>query len=160
MPFTCPQCGAHYSTDETCEDRFHSDQLAEHEQPGYGTVHHLSVPCYMLQHNAYSRAGWLWARDLLFQFVYHGLTPETARRRNRINMDSGHRKFSITRGPKLPGIEDIGWKQTIGDVRLDSAEGCCADVLGWAKSILADSEELVRNASEIRPTSGGQKRKR
>jgi hypothetical protein len=133
---------------------------AELEQSGYYAMHHLSVPCYMLQHNIYSREGWLWARDGLNRFVYHGLTPAMARRQNRIKVDSGHRDFSFTRGPKLPGVEQIAWQQTIADVRLDSVEHYTADVLAWAKSILADSEELVRTSSNSDNLAGGRKRKR
>jgi hypothetical protein len=144
MPFTCSQCGARFESNETCQDRFNSIELKEMGQPSYYAVHHLSVPCYMLQHNAYSREGWLSVRDLLFQFLYRGLTPDMARRRNRIKFDSRHRTWSLTKGPKLPGVENIAWTRTIADVRLTTAEIYCSDVRDWAKSILADSEKLVQ----------------
>jgi hypothetical protein len=42
----------------------------EYENPSaYGAVHHLTVACYMLQHNAYSRDVWLEARKMLAQFI-------------------------------------------------------------------------------------------
>ena len=83
-------------------------------------------------------------RDQLFQFVYRGLTLATARQHNHKKFDSGHRTWSITKGAKLPGIENIAWTWTIANVRLDTAEWYCTDVRRWAESILADSEQLIR----------------
>lgn len=144
MPFTCPQCGAGFDADERCQDRYLADQLEESQEPSFYVVHHLSVPCYMLQHNAYSQVGWVAARDLVQQFVYRGLTPEMARR--QFQRQKGQRKTaSITRGPKLPGVEAIRWSRTIAHVRVDTAEHYCADVREWAKSILVDSEALIPN---------------
>jgi hypothetical protein len=147
MPFTCPNCGANFISDETCQDRFTLSQLKEVEQPNYYAVHHLSVPCYMLQHNVYSREGWLEVRKLLSKFIYEGWTPEMARRQNRVSADSGHRTWSFTKGAKLPGVEQIVWTYTIADVRLDTAEAYCADVRQWAEHILADSEQVIRTSS-------------
>ncbi len=144
MSFICPQCKAVFTTDETCQDRFNIIQMKEQEQPAYYAVHHLSVPCYMLQHNAYSREGWIQVRQLLAKFVYDGWTLAMARRRSRVNADSGHRTWSFTRGAKLPGVEDIVWSYTIANVKLDTAESYCADVRHWAESILADSEQLIQ----------------
>ncbi len=140
---TCPQCGAALAPGETCRDRFNQGQLKEVEQPTRYAVHHLSVPSYMLQHNVYSRVGWLEVREALRQFVEEGLKPAEARRRNRIRLDSGHRTWSVTRGPKLAGVEQIHWTFTVADVRLDTPEHYCADVRRWAESVLADSAELV-----------------
>jgi hypothetical protein len=99
----------------------------------------------MLQHNAYSREGWLFTRALLARFVA-GDTPDAARRRSRGALDSGRRTWSVTRGEKLAGVDGIAWTRTIADVRLDTAERYCADVRAWAASVLADSEELARAA--------------
>lgn len=115
----------------------------ELDDPAYYAVHHLSVPCYMLQHNAYSREGWLEVRTLLSKFVHEGWTPEMARRQIRVNMDSGQRSWSITGGPKLPGVETIVWSFSLANVRLDTAETYCADVRRWAERILADTQQLL-----------------
>jgi hypothetical protein len=147
MKVTCSQCGANLTPGETCQDRFNAGQLKELELPSYGAVHHLSVPCYMLQHNAYSREGWLTVRELLFQFIYRGLTPAMARQHNRVNFDSRHRTCSLTKGAMLPGVEEVAWAWTIADVRLDAAKLYCADVRHWTESILADSEQLVHDQS-------------
>lgn len=99
----------------------------------------------MLQHNAYSRHGWLEVRRLLARFVYDGWTPAMARRGNQITADSRRRTWSFTRGAKLPGVESITWSFTIADVRLDTAEIYCTDVKRGAERVLADSEDLVRS---------------
>ena len=145
MNAVCPQCGAPLAPDETCRDRFDQGQLREMEQPARFPVHHLSVPSYMLQHNVYSREGWLHTRELLRRFVEDGLPPTEARRQGSRQVDSGHRTWSVTRGPKLPGVELIHWTVTVADVRLDSPEHYCADVRRWAASVLADSAALVKS---------------
>ncbi len=99
----------------------------------------------MLQHNVYSRQGWLEVRKLLGKFVYEGWTPMMARRQNRVYADSGHRNWSFTKGAKLAGVEDIAWSFTIADIRLETAERYCADVKRWAESVLTDSETLIRS---------------
>jgi hypothetical protein len=148
MAAKCPQCGAILASDEACSDRFTTTQIKEVENPStYYAVHYLSVPCYMLQHNAYSLAGWLAVRQLLYQFVYEGLTPAEARRQNRTTWDSGRRKWSLTRGTKLDQVGDIVWTRTIADVRFDTALHYCADVRDWAIAVLADTEALVQALS-------------
>jgi hypothetical protein len=145
MPHTCPHCRATFPGEETCQERFNISQLKEVEQPAYYAVHHLSVPCYMLQHNVYSRQGWLEVQKLLSKFVYVGWTPAMARRQYRVNADSGQRTWSFTKGAKLSGVENVIWSFTSADIRLETAEAYCADVTQWAKGILADTEDLIRS---------------
>ena len=143
MPYRCPECGATYSTDETCEDRYSAGQGQEMMNPAYLAVHHVSVPCFMLQHNRYSHEGWIQVRQLLTRFL-SGLTPEEALRASRQALASGNRTYSFTKGPKLAGVESIAWTCTIANVRLDTAEHYCADVWAWAERIVRDSEDLMR----------------
>jgi len=143
MP-SCPQCGAPLTLVETCQEQFHLGQLKEVADPHYYAVHHLSVLSYMLQHNAYSREGWLHSHTLLQQFVQQNLDPQFVRRRDRDKVDSGQRNWSLTKGPKLPGVEQIVWHCTVADVRLDTAEHYCADVRRWAVSVLADAATLLQ----------------
>ncbi len=140
---TCPQCGAALDPGETCRERFDALQLLELASPAYYAAHHLSVPTWMLQHNEYSRRGWLEVRRLLAEFVHEGVTPEEARRRAR-GASSGSRKgWSITRGPKLAEVEGVEWTRTVADVRSDSAEHYVEDVRRWAESVLEDTEHLA-----------------
>jgi hypothetical protein len=111
----------------------------------FGAVHHLTVACYMLQHNAYSRNVWLEARKMIVQFTQEGMTPAEMREQNRSRLDSGHRTWSVTKGVKLSEFDNIVWSRTIADVRLDNPEVYCTDVNDWALSVLEDTDALVRN---------------
>jgi hypothetical protein len=143
MATSCVQCGAVFPVDEICQGRFDACLALEFTQPAYGAVHHLTVPCYMLQHNAYSRAGWIEARKLLAKFVQDGWMPAQARRQARGVIDSGNRTWHVTKGDKLPGVESIAWSFTLAQVRLETADLYCADVLQWARSILTDSQPFL-----------------
>ncbi len=145
MTTKCPECGAELAPGKDCEDFFNLCLAHEYENPvSYGRVHHLTVACYMLQHNAYSREGWLAARDLVAQSLQHGMTPAELLKEKRSSVDSGSRKWSITRGKKIPGFDRIVWTRTIAAVRLDDPETYCADVKLWAASVLADTESRIR----------------
>lgn len=142
----CSQCGAKIPTGSTCQELFNQGQLLEINQPAYYFVHNLSVPCFMLQHNAYSRQGWLLAYDLLRRFLHENLTPKAARRQGSKQIDSSRRTFSFTKGEKLAGVEQIRWAFDVSQVRLDSAEHYCTDVRLWGESILKDAATLVQGA--------------
>lgn len=143
MSQPCPHCGAEFPSGERCRDRFELCLAKEFENPtSYGAVHPLTVAGYMLQHNAYSREGWLGARELLVQFIHEGKTPLEVRAQNRRKLDSSQRKWSITKGERI-STEGLVWTRTIADVRLDNPEIYCADVELWAKSVLADTEKWV-----------------
>jgi len=126
-----------------CSNRFWEGQILEGNDPAYYAVHHLSVPAYYLQHNLYSRAGWLAVHKLLSEFVFEGLTPQLARQKYKHEVDSGKRTFSIVRGEKLAGVELIDWNATMADVRLDTAEQYCEDVRRWAQQVCEDGAALA-----------------
>ncbi len=140
----CSQCGAEVPPDGQCCDRFHLCLAYEYENPTtFGAVHHLTVACYMLQHNAYSRKVWLAAREMVAQFMQQGITPADMRKQNRQRFAGGQRKWSITKGEKLSEFDTIIWSATIADIRLDSPEIYCADVRHWAISVLEDTATLI-----------------
>lgn len=144
MSFDCAWCGAYYATaDDTCDARFDLALAREFEDPAYGIVHHLTVAAFMLQHNRYSHAGWLWTRSLLAAFVRDGLDPAEARRQHGTELDSGQRDWSITRGPAFEQFDQIAWTRTIAGVRFDNAADYCADIRAWAAAVVADSEAVV-----------------
>ena len=141
----CPRCGAYLSSGESCRDRFDLCLALEYENPTtYGTVHHLTVACYMLQHNDYSRSGWLEARQMLAEFIQQGITPADVRKRNHSKLDSRNRKWSVSKGAKLSEVEAIVWSGTVGDVRLDEPENYCADIKLWATTVLADTTTFMQ----------------
>jgi hypothetical protein len=75
MDFICRQCGGIF-TDETCNDRYMFLLSKEFNDKEYFSVHHLTVPCYNLQHNIYSKNGLIIIFDLLDKFINNNLTPE------------------------------------------------------------------------------------
>lgn len=143
MQSRCPRCGAR-PAHTYYQNYFVTCQAQEFEQPAYFSVHHISVPCYLLQYNRYSREGWLVTRERLLQYVNSEASPSMIADSDCRKFDNGHRTWSFTKGEKLAGVEDIVWSRTIADVRLDTAEHYCADVLAWGKSILSDTEALIQ----------------
>ncbi len=148
MTSNCPHCGAVQDPGQNCSDRFTAAQVLELARPAYYAVHHLSVPCFMLQHNAYSLAGWTSVRELVRQFIVDGVTPAMAMRRLRRVPGGSLRNWSYTRGPRLLGVEDIAWSMTIADVRFDTAENYCTDVRAWALRVVQDTEETIRGLAD------------
>ena len=148
MLHKCLQCGAELPAGETCRDRFDLCLAKEFEHPAsYGSVHHLTVACYMLQHDLYSREAWLEARKMVAQFIHQGITPADVRRQNRQAFDSGHRQWSFTKGAKISTLDGLVWTRTIADVRLDTPEVYCADVRTWATGVLLDTESALSGSS-------------
>ncbi len=144
MSVKCLQCGAVIPQGGQCRDFFDLCLAYEYENPTtFVAVHHLTVACYMLQHNAYSRNAWLEAREMVAQFVQQDVVPADMRKQNRQRFAGGQRKWSITKGEKLSEFDTIIWSATIADIRLDSPEIYCADVRHWAISVLEDTATLI-----------------
>jgi hypothetical protein len=148
MSFICPKCKAQFLVSETCQKRFDRFQMKELEDPDYFLVHHLSVPCYMLQHNQYSRDGWFEVRKLLYKFVYENWTPDMARQHAQSKSKSGRLSYSLTRSIKLVEVEKITWSFIITNIRFENAADYCQDVRKWAKHIIEDTEPIVKELAE------------
>lgn len=141
MPSTCPQCGAIYPSEETCQRRFDACLALEYENPAaYGAVHLLTVACYMLQHNLYSRQGWLETRQMVAQTIRLGSNPVEIRKEYQRRLDSENRNWSVTKGEKLGEFDLIRWSYTLADVPLDSPERYVAAVRRWAMAVLDDTD--------------------
>lgn len=135
---TCPECGSAWTDGNTCQDHFHQMLFWEHENPANGVVHHLLVLSYRLQHpSLYSPEGLNEARRLLEAFLEQGVTPEQARKRNRVAMDSGKRKFKITGTPASHGVyhHPIQWSMTAAEVTARGVHDYCDSVRAWARSV-------------------------
>jgi Family of unknown function (DUF5946) len=129
----CPECGA---SDNACETRFNECLVKEFEDPAYGTVHHLTVAAYMIQHSSkLTREGWLYERNLLKEFFI--------RSQNKDLVDSGKRMFKIKSKNGKPVISKTTWTKTILDVRMDNAEEYCEDVTAWARSVLEEAAAIA-----------------
>jgi hypothetical protein len=143
MPSTCPQCGAIFPCGETCQARFEACLALEYENPAtYGAVHLLTVACYMLQHNLYSRQGWLETRQMVAKTLHSEITPAEIRTKYQRRLDSGQRKWSMTKGEKLEEFDLIRWSCTIASVQLDNPEQYVATVRQWAICFLKDTDWL------------------
>lgn len=146
MSQTFPLCGAEVPLGRQCRERFDICIAAEFENPaGFGAVHHLTVLCYMLQHNAYSHNAWLAAREMLSRFIQEGVSPSSLGRQVRALVDGGNRTWSIIRGARFSEFDKIVWSSTIAAVRLDDPEIYCSDVRLWAAGILEDTKSLFKN---------------
>ncbi len=137
----CFECGA---PDKACEARFHEFLVKEFDNSAFGTVHHLTVASYMLQHSSnLTRAGWLHMRQLLREFLVEEKSPTTIRKQNKDLLVSGKRNYRIKSRDGSPVIQrEITWTKTILDVRLDNAKVYCEDVTAWAKSVLDDADKI------------------
>jgi hypothetical protein len=141
MSSTCAQCGAIHPSGETCQQRFEACLALEYENPSaYGAVHLLTVACYMLQHNLYSRQGWLETRQMVAQIVHQEATPIEIREKYQRKLDSGQRTWSVTRGARLAEFDAIQWSFTIADLRMDNPEGYVTSVKQWAEYVLEDTD--------------------
>ncbi len=133
----CPECGA---PELACEARYHECLVKEFTDAGFGSVHHLTVSAYMVQHSSnLTKEGWLFERDLLHDFLVNRKDPARVRQENQDSLDSGERKFKISSRDGLSKIDMHQWTKTILDVRLDDAATYCSDVIAWAQAVLADA---------------------
>ncbi len=55
-PYRCPVCGAVHPDGATCEDVFNALLALAFSDPVAGAAHHLTVMCYMLQHDGCRQA--------------------------------------------------------------------------------------------------------
>jgi hypothetical protein len=137
----CPECGA---IENLCKTRFDEFLVLEFTDAGCGTVHHLTVAAYMLQHSSkLTREGWLHMRQLLREFLVENKSRAFIRKQNKDLVDSGKRTFKITSKNGVPVINKSTWTKTILDVRAENAEVYCADVTAWARSVLDEGETVA-----------------
>jgi hypothetical protein len=145
---TCPECGAAWRGEETCQDFFHQMLFWEHENPAYGAVHHLMVLSYYLQHpSLYSPEGLAEAKHLLIEFLERGATPAEVRSNNRARVDSSKRTWKIKGTAASSGSyeQPVRWSITAAEVVAAGPEGYCEQVRAWAGSIL----EALRASGNI-----------
>lgn len=140
IPTHCPACGARWIDSITCESHFHQLLFWEVEDPSRGSVHHLLVLSYHLQHpHLYSPETLQAGMQMLAQFIEEGVSPKQMRQRLQSSVDSGHRTHPITARPGHTGayVYPVIWKVTAADVVSAGADAYISSVEGWASSILA-----------------------
>lgn len=144
MNTTCPECGALESEEQSCRAAFDESLVLEFTDPEYGVVHHLTVAAYMLQHSSkLSRAGWLYMRQLLREFLVENKPPAEVRKQYGARVDGKNRDWKITSRDDKPVIVQVVWTKTILDVRKQSADLYCLDITTWARAVLDDALGLV-----------------
>ena len=135
-PARCVGCGASQEG-EACQTRFDRALSLEFTDPGFGAVHLLTVTAYGLQHDRYTHAGWLAAREVLRAVVEDGVPADEVAQRYRAA------EGSVTRGEPFRDFRAVRWTRTIADVRTDDAATYRADVAAWARSVLEDTAEVI-----------------
>ncbi|HEY7348534.1 MAG TPA: DUF5946 family protein [Ktedonobacterales bacterium] len=136
----CPECGAAWRNNLTCQDHFHQMLAWEAEYPDKTLAgHHLMVLCYHLQHpHLYSPQGLEQAKQLLVAFVEQGATPDEMRRRQRGTVDSGKRAWKIKGTPTSYGAyaRPIQWPTTAADITAAGVDAYLDNVQAWARSVV------------------------
>jgi hypothetical protein len=144
MSQSCPECRAGRPDTLTCEGAFHQALAWDFENPRAGSVHHLTVLCYHLQHpSLYSPEGLKCAEGLLVEFLEKGKTPEIVRRENYETMQNNRRNWSVTRSGLNKGTYGAQpmWTMTIRDVVTGGLGNYPEKVRAWAESILRALKE-------------------
>lgn len=139
----CTKCGGNFSSEE-CTSKFHEILGLEFSNPEYGKMHHFSVPSYNLQHNLYSKKGWIEVWKMLDKFVNEDKDPDVARKEINQFFNGNKKEFSMVKGDKFVEVENVNWSFTLNDVDVSSSKNYCIDVFTWARSVLEDSAYLLK----------------
>ncbi len=140
MATNCPECGAPWTAEMTCQDYFDQMGFWEIENPSVNyAVHHLMVLSYHLQHpSRYSPEGLSGAKGLLVDFLERGISPQQVRARDRDKLNSGHRNYKIKASADSHGAyaHPVTWTMTAADVIARGESNYVESVTAWARSIL------------------------
>jgi hypothetical protein len=131
----CPQCGAPPQDGRTCEDAYYQMLAWEFSDAVKGSVHHLTVPAYHLQHPAeLSADGWQQMLETLRAFV-QGNSPQAMRARIRRQQQVD--KVSLRRGsPARAALRS--WSVPVHTCFVDDPELYCQRVRVWAAAVVDD----------------------
>jgi len=112
----CPDCGAVFEEEDSCQSIFDSFLVLEFTDPAYGEVHLLTVACFMIQHRRYSDAALVWIEQTLRANLEDGVEAGQIRRQAARETDQGRRAWKIIRQPDARPLPPIDWSMTIADV--------------------------------------------
>jgi hypothetical protein len=147
MP-ACPDCGADIPDGENCHGKF--EQLLAHEYAfpqAFGTVHHMTVAAYSLQHpRDYSRDALKLWRVILAESLDGLTTPTQFLERARAQFSGGLRVRE--KGALPPPEWPHAWPVTVLDVlvppgEVPDAEGHIVRVKRWAASIRETLDAVI-----------------
>ena len=134
--------------EETCQDLFHQLLYWESEVPENGSVHHLMVLCFYLQHpSLYSQDGLLYARQLLEEFLINRISPAQIRSDRKALLSSKSRKWKVAGSQNSRGTygKQVQWKMTARNVVEAGIHQYIGSINEWAESVhntLKDMESL------------------
>jgi len=112
----CPDCGAVFEEEDSCQSIFDSFLVLEFTDPAYGEVHLLTVACFMIQHRRYSDAALVWIEQTLRANLEDGVEAGQIRRQAARETGQGRRAWKIIRQPDARPLPPIAWSMTIADV--------------------------------------------
>ena len=147
MPGTCPVCGAVFEEETSCQEIFDNFLVLEFTDAGYGSVHFLTVACFMIQHGRYSDEGLVWMEQKLREYLEDGISTEQIRREATLEADQARRKWKVTRAPDAQPLPKIAWSMTITDVaaRYQDAESYRELITEWGRVTLKEMKGWLRN---------------
>ncbi len=145
IPGTCPECGAVFGEETSCQEIFDAFLVLEFSDPAYGAVHFLTVTCFMIQHGRYSDEALVWMAQKLRENLEGGVPVEQIRREAGEEADQAKRKWKVTRQPGALPQAKIAWSMTIADVAANyqSAEQYRELIQQWARVTLREMKPLL-----------------
>ena len=139
MKFLCVECQAEQTESRTCADAFHQALAWDFEDPRAGSIHHLTVLCYHLQHpSLYSPEGLQYAMALLVEFLEMQKSPKEVRRHNSEIVQNNRRNWRITGSQSMKGAYKTPptWTMNIQNVVAEGLENYPERVRTWSQSVL------------------------
>ena len=107
----------------------------EYSNPEYASMHHITVLAFMLQTGRYTPAYKEDALKMLKNFLSHPykIPSKSTIKSYNLQLSRSKRKGNIFTKSSTKILET---KMTILDVRLNTPDHYCEDVIAWAKSII------------------------
>jgi hypothetical protein len=145
MPDICPECGAAWTKNRTCQSAFDEFLVLEYTDPEYGIVHMLTVACFMIQHGRYSDEGLVWIERRLREHIEKGMSMEEIRRKMGGETDQIRRRWKVVRQPGDLPQRSIPWTMTIMDVagNMQDASSYRDLIKQWAITTLREMQPLL-----------------
>jgi hypothetical protein len=150
MTTICPDCGARHEAGSDCQSIFDQFLALEFTDPGYGSVHMLTVACFYVQHNRYSDKALKWMLPKIRAYLDENLSGTEIRRIAAADLPKPtERDWKVKRAPGEPPPFQVNWSMTIADVAAGytDAESYCALIRQWARSIIDEVPPLDDSAT-------------
>ncbi len=122
---------------ERIEEKFNAMLALEFSNRAYFSVHHISVPTFMLQTGRYAKPYREKARNMLEAFLAQPDELPRATTIKDINMEFSSAKRTDNIFNKKTG-DILNSDFTIFDVRIDTPEHYRKDVVAWARAVVTE----------------------